>query len=169
MVLGFVGTTPMSSIQFPIFLRIEDEDGQIFDDEEELVTTVEYLNDWSEQYVARDASGGRMRLVLEDLKLLLAEPVANDWSHANLTVVELHKVDGDDVLAELNGTIVHRTFTLRSQTVSPRNWQETAHEVLGSYSNSSLKAVDFHATWTKYRLPSGLARWRKRVRRHSSE
>jgi len=115
---------------------------------------VEYLDDADRPYLCVDATGARVRLIVWDLELLVAQVVPSDYSYDQVLIAESDR-RADSLpshLSECYGKLVLRRLTVRSRTgeiAEPGEWSRPVVGVKPDSAEpaSSVSTHQFHGRW----------------------
>jgi len=138
---------------FPVTVTVYDGPAETFDDPIELASTIENLND-SEPYAARDAAGRRVRLIIDELQLLLGVLVPDSFIQGDLSIAIEATAGARSRYMEVDPDgNCYRSLLVDGRKVvecQPRTWDTQVESVSGA-SPADLSWQHFDAEWVACR------------------
>lgn len=141
-------------ISFPLAFTIPGGEGtQTMTSEFDLAASVEMISEWYDNYTCVDATGQRLRVLIDMIEVLLVEPIAGSWSVADLTIAQL-EADGLTLYGEFSRGVLHRVLEV-NRAVSralPTSWKDSVTTLAKKdWRHSDLEPKRFDLEWRSCR------------------
>lgn len=142
-----------SVASFPISFSADEYPAATYRAADELAADIEFLDD-TESYVARDASGRRVRLLVSEMRLLLCQVVPDGFSASQLVVLSEHDPTGT-LIAEheiLGDAALRSVLVVPMLQALPAEWSESSNPPNGPLRLSQRSPRDFDNEWRRIKV-----------------
>lgn len=142
-------------VEFPVTVVGDEWERHEYTDVRSLEIGVEFLDETEGKYVAHDAQGRSLRIVVWELRLLLAQLVPPLFD-VNRIAIQEHAAPEGRILSESVDGVVLRTVHIDDAgdalAASPATWDGPVDMVAGSAQPSPVTPPAFSKMWLEARL-----------------